>query len=453
MGKLRTLLGLRSLKQLLLDRTWFRRAWTFQETVMARKATVHCRKFAQDWELVYAACQCLLSKMISLGGELNREEVVFAVKDVIKKGDLRRDWSRMYLLANPGIGDPIDQQEAKAWIDSNPAALENVLAQMRLESLLPEIRPTGATDPRDKVLALLGIAHDSGRRFPFPGYMSPVGDLYTAVVRFWLNRPGATPDISFLSQVHESNAEHHLPSWVPDWSCPLTATPIAELGPFRAAGDARAIGSILDASVPLTLRVRGFLVLTVQAIDKNLRNIDRHAEMIGLFDNPYPTTSISYPDVYRCAADPSQPEDFQLPDRAPTDPGFWDYLRQRAQQASEEGTPGREGQQGQHSSADLRAKLLPIHMQGFRQFNESTKMPAIGRAFFVSAEGFMGLAPRDTRAGDQIYIFLGANIPFAVRKREDMTFTFLGECYVFGLMHGEAARDCPADRLEDVLLV
>jgi hypothetical protein len=204
---------------------------------------------------------------------------------------------------------------------------------------------------------------------------------------------------------------------------------------------------------PAVLRVREFLVLTVQAVDKNLRNIDRHAEMIGLFDNPYPTTSISYPDAYRCAADPSQPEDFQLPDRAPTDPGFWDYLRQRAQHASEEGTPRREGQPGQHSSADLRAKLLPIHMQGFRQFNESAKMPAIGRAFFVSAEGFMGLAPRDTRAGDQIYNFLGANTPFAVRKREDTTFTFLGECYVFGLMHGEAARGCPEDRLKDVLLV
>jgi hypothetical protein len=41
-------------------------------------------------------CQCLLSKMILLDSELNREEVTFAAKNVIKKGDLRRDLSRMY---------------------------------------------------------------------------------------------------------------------------------------------------------------------------------------------------------------------------------------------------------------------------------------------------------------------------------------------------------------------
>jgi hypothetical protein len=98
----------------------------------------------------------------------------------------------MYLLAHPENGYPVDQQEAKAWVNSNPGALENVLAQMLLESLLPQIRPTGATDPRDKVLALLGIAHDNGRRFHFPGYKSPARDLYTAVVRYWLTRAGST---------------------------------------------------------------------------------------------------------------------------------------------------------------------------------------------------------------------------------------------------------------------
>jgi hypothetical protein len=80
-------------------------------------------------------------------------------------------------------------------------------------------------------------------------------------------------------------------------------------------------------------------------------------------------------------------------------------------------------------------------------------MPGIGRAFFVSAEGFMGLVPRDTHPGDQIYIFLGADVPFAVRKRGDMAVRFLGECYVFGLMHGEAASGCPEDKIEDVFLV
>ena len=100
---------------------------------------VHCGNFTQDWGLVYAAYQCLLSKMILLDSELNQEEVVFATKHVVKKGDLRRGLSRIYPLAKPDTGDQVDQQEVKAWAKSNLGALENVLAQMGLESLLPEI--------------------------------------------------------------------------------------------------------------------------------------------------------------------------------------------------------------------------------------------------------------------------------------------------------------------------
>jgi methionyl-tRNA formyltransferase len=74
--------------------------------------------------------------MILLDSELSREEVAFATKNVIRKGDLRRDLARMYLLIKPDTGDQVDQQEVKAWTNSNLGALENVLAQMGLESLL-----------------------------------------------------------------------------------------------------------------------------------------------------------------------------------------------------------------------------------------------------------------------------------------------------------------------------
>jgi hypothetical protein len=45
----------------------------------------------------------------------------------------------MYLLAKPDTGDQVDQRKVKAWANGHLSALENVLAQMGLESLLPEI--------------------------------------------------------------------------------------------------------------------------------------------------------------------------------------------------------------------------------------------------------------------------------------------------------------------------
>ena len=77
--------------------------------------------------------------MILLDSELNGEEVAFTAKNVIKKGDLQRGLSRMYLLVKPDTGDQVDQQEVKAWANSNLGALENAPAQMGLESLLLEI--------------------------------------------------------------------------------------------------------------------------------------------------------------------------------------------------------------------------------------------------------------------------------------------------------------------------
>lgn len=130
------------------------------------------------------------------------------------------------------------------------------------------------------------------------------------------------------------------------------------------------------------------------------------------------TTSLSYPNAYRRTAEPSALEDFQSPDRAPTDPGFGDYLRQGAQNTSAEVAPLREDQQCQRSAVDLRSEMLPIHMQGFRQVSERAKIPGVGQAFSVSAKGFMDLEPRNTCAGDQI---LGAkhSVRYPEKRRHD----------------------------------
>jgi hypothetical protein len=52
---------------------------------------------------------------------------------------IHRAAPRMHLLANPDAGDQADQQEVKTGANGNLGALENVLAQLGLESLLPEI--------------------------------------------------------------------------------------------------------------------------------------------------------------------------------------------------------------------------------------------------------------------------------------------------------------------------
>ena len=75
---------------------------------------------------------------------------------------------------------------------------------------------------------------------------------------------------------------------------------------------------------------------------------------------------------------------------------------------------------------------------------------APGRAFFVSNTGFIGFLPSNAREGDEIYVFKGARVPFVVRRIVGRNFalpgkyfTFIGECFVYGIMHGEVMEDLP----------
>lgn len=63
-----------------------------------------------------------------------------------------------------------------------------------------------------------------------------------------------------------------------------------------------------------------------------------------------------------------------------------------------------------------------------------------GRCFFCTyPTRYMGIGPDHMRAGDTIAIFFGARTPFIIRPDEDTGhFRLIGDCYIHGLMDGEA---------------
>jgi hypothetical protein len=63
--------------------------------------------------------------------------------------------------------------------------------------------------------------------------------------------------------------------------------------------------------------------------------------------------------------------------------------------------------------------------------------------FFVTTDGHLGIGPESTRAGDRIAIFDGARSPFIVRSLQNHDYALLGDSFVLGLMHGEV-RDLDA---------
>jgi hypothetical protein len=55
----------------------------------------------------------------------------------------------------------------------------------------------------------------------------------------------------------------------------------------------------------------------------------------------------------------------------------------------------------------------------------------------VTAKGYIGLGPPEVQDGHLVTVLLGGQVPFILSKQQEK-FRLVGECYVHGLMDGEA---------------
>jgi hypothetical protein len=59
---------------------------------------------------------------------------------------------------------------------------------------------------------------------------------------------------------------------------------------------------------------------------------------------------------------------------------------------------------------------------------------------------YIGIAPQESQKGDIICIFFGCSVPVVLQPQEDGEFKFVGECYVHGVMDGEAVDPMPSGK-------
>ncbi|KAJ4258260.1 hypothetical protein NW762_008409 [Fusarium torreyae] len=87
------------------------------------------------------------------------------------------------------------------------------------------------------------------------------------------------------------------------------------------------------------------------------------------------------------------------------------------------------------------ACLRPIYRQLrlIEQFN---------RRFFVTEAGYIGLGPPDLETGDSVCVLLAGRVVYALRRGPNETWYYIGECYVHGIMDGEAVARANKERTE-----
>jgi hypothetical protein len=62
------------------------------------------------------------------------------------------------------------------------------------------------------------------------------------------------------------------------------------------------------------------------------------------------------------------------------------------------------------------------------------------RKMFKTKNGYIGLGPREMRAGDRIALFSGGSMPLVMRTKET-ELELIGDCYVHGIMYSERYRE------------
>jgi len=82
------------------------------------------------------------------------------------------------------------------------------------------------------------------------------------------------------------------------------------------------------------------------------------------------------------------------------------------------------------------------------QFGARTLSTCMERKLFRTQKGYIGLGSPLLESGDLICILFGTRTPFALKKRGD-AFEFIEDCYVHGIMDGEAVEMWQDGKLPD----
>lgn len=426
----------RALKAL-LSRPWFGRMWILQELGVASSATVVCGNQSISWQEV----SDMIDHMHSTGSWLILFGSLGYKSSVSAHGRLRSLLSIRNKVSKHGTISSINALWASRDFD--------------------------ATDPRDKIYALIALCVDDGQSTK-PDYTKDVQDVYreTALAILFPQdykisadsslRFHEHPVMGFLCEAERTDNPYALPSWVPDWRARQYESlwGMMSKNGYKAACSSKTKLALTDDPNKISLAAKiGDAVHLVSSIAP------------GAEDN----------------LDPSQRDD--LSNRVPQ--SFWinessslaascqryqdDASRDRAfgstligNKAVENGTYCQTQQQVEENAnyalfywhfRQFLFKLCPNgvvngagnpqlrlvlsqHMEGYKSFELAYRQVTEGRRFFISLGGYMGIGPPGMRSGDSICVFLGGNVPWVVRQ-EGHEYELIGECYVHGIMDGE----------------
>jgi hypothetical protein len=441
----------------LLERKWFSRTWVIQELGLANAATFFCGSTSFDARQLRDTLSWVRWQTDSaprLHG-LNQQSIDLAYSYV----DSTRGSHRIELGHDP--------TSAESFFD-----------------LLELARGLQCTDPRDAVYAFLGHPsafkaglHDVApyKWYPrnfydnFPTLIKPdyhettsLADVYLRLSLVALRDPELGLNLLYHVSHDDDSVEEDFPSWVPrlnsNVACPLSQTARSR---FHASGHLTPGLLVVDpAGLRLHLRAT-FLGKIVFSHELD----PAHNFAIGSTGKQLPGQTVSTDgpnpiDYLRSSLDTLR--------TSFTNPQFSDrtslaYTLTAGSMRHVDSVDQDVRQHLKNFDAYCRAALIAndgdvaSHISdedddGADDYLRAIQSTAPNRGFFATQEGRLGLGPRITMEEDEVWLFMGASMPFVLRGDGEKSFKVIGLTYLHGVMKGEAVAGLNEGDFEDIVL-
>ena len=368
----------------LLDNPWFTRAWTWQESFLAKERRFHRNAWSWRTALIRRATLALL-KLDEICDYSNGSRL----RNVLPMVNGQDIWTRR-------------SESDKQWL--------------KLEKLLALRRGSGCQKPHDLVYSLLGAAWEC------PDvqidYERPFEEMWSELAWQLMAQHG---NLNLLANVGLNRAVSNLPSWVPDWRERLDISGLQMQGAYHATGSSHFSGHISDDGKILSVSgiCCDYVVATKSRSASDLEAwVDSMINEMVDGKKYYLPTQESLERALRRVflVDTTQGMGYETEDRWQLD--------------------------SHHRYEHIMANALGNEEGRVAYGRLLHAMVRVGNSknIFVTKGGLLGMATDNVRLGDAIVLLLGSTAPSVLRQLDKFGvghYTYVTDCYLHGRMDGE----------------
>lgn len=297
-----------------------------------------------------------------------------------------------------------------------------------LVELCQSFRNTKATDPRDKVFAPRNLASDVDKTLVPPDYTRHYTDVYRDVARMYLLRDASLDIFGYVvhpspdsTAMQGSPQDTSIPSWVPDWRHRIKVKPLPKLR------DNISEVPMYDATKKVKM---GLPYIAGSCLHVRGHEVDVITDMCSICEGSelecvnawLATLKFGANDVYPH----SHGETYEQ--------AFWTTVVADLSYDAISRTYRR----GRSFSVPRKSPKSKAEVLERDSFQLPMSLVCVGRRLTYTKGGHVAMVPAATRIGDRVTILSHGSVPFVLRHVTGNHLSLVGECYVHGIMDGEA---------------